>query len=249
MAKPAKPSSPSSKGRDRRAVVEAMRREQQNKERRRTVLVIAACVVVALAIIAFPAYRLIQQNRLAGEPLTALGSSADAAGCSKVTTKKATGNQQHVPQGTPVPYAEAPPAFGAHYDTPAPLSRKFYTDDDGPTAQTLVHNLEHGYTILWYDATVAGNEDQLSAVRAIAAKFEGSQLSSKFIAAPWTEDDGKAFPDGAHVALTHWSTQNDPDDVSKQQGVWQYCDSPSGAAVDTFVKDYPSSDSPEPNAG
>ena len=42
MAKP--------KDKDRRAVVEQMRREQQRSEKRRTRLIIAACAVVALAI-------------------------------------------------------------------------------------------------------------------------------------------------------------------------------------------------------
>jgi hypothetical protein len=37
-------------------------------------------------------------------------------------------------------------------------------------------------------------------------------------------------------------------DVSKQRGIWQYCDRPSGAQVETFVKDFPYTDSPEPQA-
>ena len=49
-----------------------------------------------------------------------------------------------------------------------------------------MHNLEHGYTLLWYDDTVAKNTDQLAVVKAIAAKFEGTKLTDKFIALPWT---------------------------------------------------------------
>ena len=64
---------------------------------------------------------------------------------------------------------------------------------------------------------------------------------------PWTEADGKAFPDGAHIALTHWSMGDDPKG-KKQVGVWQYCGAPSGEVVDQFVKDYPYTDSPEPGA-
>jgi predicted outer membrane protein len=40
-----------------------------------------------------------------------------------------------------------------------------------------VHNLEHGYNLLWYDDTVAKNADELAVVKAIAAKFEGQKLS------------------------------------------------------------------------
>ena len=89
-----------------------------------------------------------------------------------------------------------------------------------------MHNLEHGYSLLWYDATIADDSDQLAVVQAIAAKYEGTKLTDKFIALPWTSEDGKAFPKGTHVALTHWSAGGDPTDVSKQQGVWQYCAKP-----------------------
>ena len=34
---------------------------------------------------------------------------------------------------------------------------------------------------------------------------------------------------------------------SDQVGVWQYCSDISGAALDTYMLDYPFSDSPEPN--
>jgi hypothetical protein len=66
---------------------------------------------------------------------------------------------------------------------------------------------------------------------------------------PWTSEDGKAFPKGQHVALTHWSVGGAGEtDPSKQVGVWQYCSDVSGAALETFMEDYPYMDSPEPNA-
>jgi len=163
-------------------------------------------------------------------------------------TKKATGNQEHRPEGTPITYAEAPPAFGAHYPVTAPFERKFYTADDRPRIEYVVHNLEHGYNVLWYDKTIAEDKDQLAVVKAIAAKFSGEKLTDKFIALPWTSDDGKPFPDGKHVALTHWSAGGDPTKVARQRGVWQYCTEPSGAEVSSFVEDYPYTDSPEPRA-
>jgi Protein of unknown function (DUF3105) len=239
MAKP-------SKDRDRRAVVEQMRRDQQRTERRRTVVVISVCVVVAVIIIGLAAIPLLKQQKLTSGALVDLGESTSDAGCQSVVKKKATGNQEHKQVGTTIDYADAPPAFGPHYPTPAPFARKFYTADDRPQLEYVVHNLEHGYTLLWYDDTVAKDKDQLAVVKAIAAKFEGTKLTDKFIALPWTSKDGKAFPGGKHVALTHWSNGGAPTDVSKQQGIWQYCSSPSGKAVSTFVKDFPYTDSPEP---
>ena len=105
----------SSKDRDRRAVVEQMRREQQKAERRRTIIVISACVVVGLIIIAAAAIPLIRQQQAAAGALVDLGTSAKAAGCQPVQKKKATGNQEHKPEGSTISYPDAPPAFGPHY--------------------------------------------------------------------------------------------------------------------------------------
>jgi hypothetical protein len=52
------------KERDRRAVVEQMRRDQQRAERRRTIVVISACVAVALVIVALAAIPLLKQEKL-----------------------------------------------------------------------------------------------------------------------------------------------------------------------------------------
>ena len=238
----------SNKDRDRRAVVEQMRRDQKKAERRRTIVVVSACVVVALVIVGLAAIPLLKQNSLTSGELAGIGASEKAAACSPIQTKKANGNQQHKPQGTPISYDDAPPAFGPHWPSPAPFERKFYTADDRPDVEFLVHNLEHGYSLLWYDDTIAKSSDQLAVVKAIAKKYEGTKLTDKFIALPWTAKDGKAFPQGTHIALTHWSAGGDPTDVSKQQGIWQYCGKPSGAVVEKFMKDYPYSDSPEPQA-
>jgi hypothetical protein len=236
----------STKDRDRRAVIEQMRRDQQRRERRRTIIVISVCVAVGLVIVGLAAIPLLKQNNLVGGPLAELGDSAKAAGCDDVITKKANGNQEHKPVGTPIKYEGDPPAFGPHWPTPAPFARKYYTAADRPQLEYLVHNLEHGYTLLWYDGTVAKDKDQVAVVKAISEKFQGAEIANKFIAVPWTSKDGSAFPKGKHIALTHWSAGGDPSDVKKQQGVWQYCDAPSGQAVSKFTKDYSFRDSPEP---
>ena len=115
----------------------------------------------------------------------------------------------------------------------------------------LVHNLEHGYTILWYDETVADDSDQMNELRAIADKFAGtSNLRFKFKAVPWLESDGKSFPEGQHIAFTHWSIGGADQDPSGdgQVGVWQYCTDVSGDALNAFMLKYPYMDSPEPTA-
>ena len=242
----------SSRDKDRRAVVEQMRREQQRAERRRTSAIIAVCAVVGLVIIGLGAYPVIknaqQQSALESKDLTALGVPLDQASCTDVQDEEAVGSADHRPETEQLSYPAAPPAFGPHYPVWASLSRKFYTAQDRPPLGELVHNLEHGYSILWYDESIAADDEQLGVVKGIANKFAGTELEDKFIAVPWTGEDGAAFPDGAHVALTHWSMGGTNGNPEGQLGVWQFCDQVSGEAVGEFMKDYPYSDSPEPGA-
>ena len=103
-------------------------------------------------------------------------------------------------------YPDAPPAFGSHWNMWDTMDRKLYTDSDRPELGELVHNLEHGFTILWYDETIADNSEKMDELRGIASKLQGTtDLRDKFKAVPWTSADGEAFPEGQHVAFTHWS--------------------------------------------
>jgi hypothetical protein len=238
---------------ERQRVVEQMRAEQKRAERRRGMVIVVVCGVVALLIIGAAAYQPIhnalQKSAYDGKSLSQIGAAASV--CRPEISKKANGNQQHLADGSTVAYPDAPPAFGPHYITPDTMARKFYTAADRPALGTLVHNEEHGYTILWYDDTVAKDSTQMTQVRAIADKFSGTtDLRHKFKAVPWTTADGTPFPDGQHIALTHWSvggTANAAAGSAKQQGIWQYCSQVSGAAVQAFTIKYPYSDSPEPN--
>ncbi len=243
---------------DRQAVIEKMRKQQKGSEKRRGLMIVGVCAVVALLIVGAAAFKPIKDwyDGRAFSKLDLASIGAPASTCQKVTTVKADGNQDHVATGTPVDYQQAPPAFGAHWNeagvAPAPMDRKLYTASDRPPLESLVHNLEHGYTILWYDDTIANDDAAMSTLRGIADKFTGtSNFRFKFKAAPWTSSDegGKKFPAGEHVAFTHWSAGGaGTTDTSKQVGVFQYCSDVSGAALKKFMDDYPYFDSPEPNA-
>ncbi|QZY30014.1 DUF3105 domain-containing protein [Nocardioides coralli] len=247
MAKPAKS--------ERQAKIDAIRSKQQNAERRRGLMIVGVCAVVALLIVGAAAFQPIKNwwdtRQFRALELSEIG--APASSCQETETKEATGNAEHVDTSQQVEYDEAPPAFGPHWNefgvAPAPFSKKFYTTGDRPELESLVHNLEHGYTVLWYDETIAEDGEAMDAIRGIADKFEGTDnLRSKFIAVPWTAEDGDSFPDGQHVAFSHWSVGGDGDPNSGQQGVWQYCSDPSGEALEAFMEEYPYTDSPEPNA-
>lgn len=228
---------------NRQVVVEEMRKKEQSASKRRTALTVGACVLVGGGIIAAAAVPVL--NREPARPTTQIGVDASAAGCLDVVTKPADGGNDHRPNNEDIKYAESPPAFGPHYAMPVPMERKFYTVDR-PAVETLVHNLEHGFTILWYDETIATDETSLAEVEEITRSFPASTgLADKFIAVPWTSEDGDAFPKDTHVALTHWSLGGDSGDPADQEGVWLYCGEPSGDVVQDFVTDYPFTDAPE----
>jgi hypothetical protein len=245
---------------DRQAVIDEIRKKQKGAERRRGYAIVGVCAVVALVIVAAAAYRPVKNwwdlRQFKDINLASIGAPASV--CDKVTTKPADGNMQHVPTASQVKSSTAPPAFGSHWNeqgtAPAPFNRKFYTEKDRPELEALVHNLEHGYTILWYDESIADDADELNVIDGIADKFrsDSDNLRYKFIAAPWTSDDedesGK-FPDGMHVALTHWSAGgHGVTDPASQIGAFQYCSQPSGEALKDFMLEYPYTDSPEPDA-
>ncbi len=241
---------------ERQKLIDNAMKKQRSAEKRRGFAIVGVCVTVALLIVGAAAYKpvtdwwdLRQYNNL---DLADVGAKPSV--CQEIDTKTAEGVSDHVPGGTQVEYQDAPPAYGPHWNepnlAPAPFDDKLYGDnDERPELESLVHNLEHGYTILWYDETVADDGDQMAQIASIAKKFkvDDDNFRFKFIAAPWTDEDtdevGTGFPDGQHVAFTHWKG-----DAEKSTGVWQYCSDVSGEALDSFMQEYPYTDSPEPNA-
>ncbi|MEO7421214.1 MAG: DUF3105 domain-containing protein, partial [Ornithinibacter sp.] len=226
---------------NRRAIAEQMRKEQARKERRRSVLILGGSVVVVLGLLAaavIPYVKNVREERkAAGTPLADFGVSASAAKCSPVTKKKATGNNNHLDVNQKIPYPDAPPASGPHWGNFLQGSelRPFYTTSDRPPVERLVHSLEHGHTILWYDDTVTQGSKSYQDLKTIADKLG---TDAYFMVAPWTASDGAQFPSGKHLALTHWTGPRN------QEGVTQYCAAASGSAVESFTKDYPASNAP-----
>jgi hypothetical protein len=238
-----------SKNTERREMVEQMRNEQARKERARSLLILGVCVLVVAALIGSAAFVAIKnsndKNALANEALQNIGPAATAAGCDPILTKKTNLTRNHIPAPTPIHYADAPPSFGDHRPAPVAFGRAFYTSDDRPEVAELVHNLEHGYVIAWYDETAAKNKTEMSQLSAIGDKYVAAQ--ERFIAAPWLSSDGAKFMDGKHIALTRWSADAaNPSDNSLQRGNWQYCGSVSGSVINSFFKKWTNAQSPEP---
>jgi hypothetical protein len=222
---------------DRKARLAEIQKQQQAKERRVVVGIIAGCVVLLVGLGAVVAYAI---NDAQSKQLPNLGVSLAAASCSPPTTDAGGGTGEHVGPGTAKPnetsvkYDTVPPSHGPHFAQPDVSGRDFYTATDRPVLETLVHNLEHGYTILWYDGTKVKDTTLLKDV----AK-QGNALpdaSGKFKVVEWDNSRG-AFPADKPYALVHWA---------KDAGHRQLCGDLSGQAVIDFVKKYPMTDTQEP---
>lgn len=249
MAKPSKTAKT-----ERQRLIDETLKKQKSAEKRKGNVIIASAVAVALVIVAVPLVPVLvssfKESAYADTPVNEVGAAASV--CQDPIEKPGQDVGSHVQDDETVTYDTAPPAFGSHWNiagiAPASFREKFYDADSRPELEALVHNLEHGYTIMWYDESIADNSTEIAQVRAIARKFKESgdnqNFRNKFIAAPWTAEDeandGGKFPDGQHVAFTHWSG-----DTSVSTGIWQYCSDVSGAALTEFMDKYPYTDAPE----
>lgn len=231
--------------RHRLASFEAARKREQ---RRRSLLLFLICGVLAAGLLAYPVVLFVRDYQVRNAGIAEAGVPVAAAGCDPVQENPATGSQEHVDDGTKVSYAQTPPDSGAHYATPAPFARHFYSTSDRPPVENLVHNLEHGYTVVWYRADAPA--DQVTALQQVAKTFSSDDYDpkQKFVAAPWSDADGGGFPEGKNFVLARWTA--DPVNAGNpaaQKGVRQACTLASGEAVRDFMVKYPVTNSPEPN--
>jgi hypothetical protein len=225
---------------DRKARLAEVQKAQKAKEKRVVVGIVIGCLVLLAGLGAVVTYAI---NDAKGQQLPALGVSAAAASCDPITTDTGGGQGEHVGPGTPKPdqltveYDTVPPSRGAHYAAPAVSERKFYTAEDRPPLETLVHNLEHGYTILWYDGEKVQGKEQL--LRDIAEQGnKQAEAQDKFLVVEWDASRGE-FPADKPYALAHWA---------KEAGHRQMCGDVSGEVIVDFIKKYPASDTQEPGA-
>lgn len=218
-----------------------------DQARSRSVLLAVSAVVVLGLAVAGVLVATSSEDAPGADPAASAASSPSVgadAGCSAVISKPVPSTAVHLAPPTKVDYVDAPPAFGDHWPTAAPFGRPFYAADR-PAVEELVHSLEHGYTIAWYDAAAAADEAAISSLQEIALGYQ--RAGERFIAAPWSTEDGAAFPDNAHIAVTRWSADPaTPGDFAGQQGNWLYCGTVDPEAIKEFVEMWPNANSAEP---
>lgn len=238
----AKTSTPGAQRSEREQRLNAVRRQQAAKERRRRLALVLGAGLLALALVATAVVVIVRQQR-AQDPAN-IGVEASAAGCDPVQAVPVTGVAEHVGPGTSAPdtttvtYDQVPAVSGPHFVTPQYPAEPFYTVEDRPAIETLVHNLEHGYTIAWYSPDLPAEEVTALQAAAEAMRRDEATQTGKFVAAPWDEARG-ALPGDAALALAHWGAE---------EGALQYCGGVSGQVFEDFVAAHPANDSPEPNA-
>lgn len=226
-------------------------------ERSRRRIQLGLAVALALAAIGVAGWSWNQdrdRSPRTGSSVEAAGTGADPSGseprCGPVLRQPAGEAGDHI-DDEPITYSAAPPSFGDHRSRWEVRALTFYDAEDRPEVPTLVHNLEHGYNILWYDQTVLDDDDERAQLQEIADGYAtlGSEPdpATAFIAAPWTAKDGGAFPDDMHYAFTHWYA--DPTDRTRSRddelGLTRYCTDVTADLVQEWMEDYPLRDAPE----
>jgi hypothetical protein len=102
----------------------------------------------------------------------------------------ATGDGVHLSPGQPLPqYSTNPPTSGPHYN--ATLGSGFYDEDDPWTEPFqnapgyIVHSMEHGYVVMWYNCSVVSEAECSSLKENIQAVIE-AENQFKIIGFPIT---------------------------------------------------------------
>jgi hypothetical protein len=196
--------------RDRRQRLEELRSQQKAAERRKNWLFAGSAIVVALILIGaavIPAY-IHDRNKKAKEKAGyqfAPTSAEKAAGCLGVHNDPLSAAAQHV-EG-PIDYTKEkygddrdgtvpiPPTGGKHNALSLGDTVRFYPLSDKPRPERAVHNLEHGYIVVWYDSKLP--EDQVTKLQELAK----SGTLTRLLVVGWWQSD---LPADKHVVFTSW---------------------------------------------
>jgi hypothetical protein len=211
----------------RRHELEAQKRQLAKRERLRTWSYAGLAVLAGAAIIAavlVPQW--LKPTPVTERKLASFGTSLKKAGCDSPTSPK-SGKDTLIGPGTKNAkrtkgsYPSAPPVGGDHYATPVPATPNFFAASAKPKVERLVTNEINGDTVVWYLPSLPGSQ-----VKTLSQFAQRIALDNpNVLVAPWDTSYGK-FPAGKQVALA-------------TKGHVQYCAKVSGAAVQSFVQQFP----------
>jgi hypothetical protein len=187
---------------DRSPSARAERKEQARRERERRIKLarrrqrirratrwgIAAVVVAGIGGFIW------MQARQSGELSARATAAAGRIGCGKVQTPSDEGAQHLQPTDAPPTYGTTPAASGPHSGSSLPPDPAVY---EQPIPEVnAVHNLEHGYVLLYYRADGPGAlpESTVSELQDLA------ESESEVIMAPYPN-----LPEGTSLSLVAWT--------------------------------------------
>jgi hypothetical protein len=152
--------------------------------------------------------------------LRQVGAAAGES-CAPVVDVPPSGASDH--RNGEIVYDREPPSSGPHAPNWVTVFRRVYTTDDLPPVEQWVHNLEHGWVVVWY-APDAPTDVLTQALEAANTR--------KLVAVPWTRG---TLP--TPYVLTAWGHE-------------QRCTAVSGAAIAAFLDEHggENGDAPEPTA-
>ena len=163
---------------------QAKREIQKKKQRQQKVLIYSG---LGLALIALVVIIIVSANNNPPIPSGLMGDEVIVP------------SRAHVSNDTPPgPFNSNPPAGGAHYDTD--FSAHFYQESELAALPQhpegyLVHSLEHGYVIFWYNCQVPNTD--CAALKKTIQQVMDDTGNTKLIAFPWSSMD---IP----LAMTSW---------------------------------------------
>ena len=130
-----------------------LRKQQEEQEAARRRYLIIGGVVAAAVVLIVGAYFLTNRKPVA--------SSTGSAGCSDIQQLADEGSQ-HLNPGDPRPdYKTNPPTSGNHNPIPYPAG----VYDQGGDITRVVHSLEHGYVVIYYNNLTPAEAQQLASIQ------------------------------------------------------------------------------------
>ena len=232
---PGKGSAPVDARADRRERKEEARkaREAARKRAQRSALIRRAAVFSFVGVVGVGAFYWLTKADGPREVPQAAIAAAEAAGCTPIAQPAGEAPAgQHVPDGTPITYAQRPATSGQHYGGQVLPSSPDSYDQPIDSEPAAVHFLEHSGVMLYYraDGDGAVTPDVADALRQVAAN------NRMTVVAPY-----EGLPDGTSVALAAWNRlQTCPGTITADQ---------AATVADGFAHAFAcTSNAPEPNA-
>jgi hypothetical protein len=204
-------------------------RAAQAKSRRARLLTFAVLGVILAGLIGAFVYNKAEENRLAEERKAAVQAKLDDLGCTETEKLEDQGaghfsNEELAATPPDVAFPDRPATSGKHFGNW--LMTGVY--DQRLDERALVHNLEHGYILGYFDE--GADEAQVEALKTYAQELIDDKLP-KIIVSRWDGD----LPDDANFAYVAWNNR-------------QLCKEFDEEVFLTFAEDFHSSNGDAPPA-